>query len=85
LPAIDLDERTESDVEMIAVGAFSPLKGFMGSKDYLRVVRELRLENGLPWSIPISLAIPEDQPSASRWAGRRRSGRGTGASWPCST
>src|SRR5262249_40603005 len=57
LPAIDLDERAESDVEMIAVGAFSPLKGFMNSKDYLRVVREMRLENGLPWSIPITLAV----------------------------
>jgi len=79
LPAIDLDERTESDVEMVAVGAFSPLKGFMGSKDYLRVVRELRLENGLPWSIPISLAIPEDQAERIKVGGqaalRARDGR----------
>ncbi|AUX45543.1 uncharacterized protein SOCE26_070370 [Sorangium cellulosum] len=59
LPAIELDERTESDVEMIAIGAFSPLRGFMNSKDYLRVVREMRLESGLPWSMPITLAVSE--------------------------
>ena len=56
---VALDERSESDVEMIGVGAFSPLKGFMTSKDYLRVVREMRLENGLPWSMPITLASGE--------------------------
>jgi sulfate adenylyltransferase/3'-phosphoadenosine 5'-phosphosulfate synthase len=79
LVALDLDERTESDVEMIAVGAFSPLKGFMGSKDYLRVVREMRLENGLPWSIPITLAVSAEQARrigvGSRAALRARDGR----------
>jgi 3'-phosphoadenosine 5'-phosphosulfate synthase len=60
LPSVRLDERTESDVELIAVGAFSPLKGFMNEKDYLRVVREMRLENGLPWSVPITLAVSEE-------------------------
>ncbi|HLM72517.1 MAG TPA: adenylyl-sulfate kinase, partial [Polyangiaceae bacterium] len=79
LPVIDLDERSESDVEMIGVGAFSPLKGFMGSKDYLRVVRELRLENGLPWSMPISLAVTEEQAERLKVGGqaalRARDGR----------
>ena len=56
LRAIDLDERAESDFSMIASGAFSPLKGFMGSKDYLKVVHAMRLENGLPWPLPITLA-----------------------------
>ena len=63
LPVIDLDERAESDLGMIASGAFSPLKGFMGSKDYLKVVRAMRLENGLPWSLPITLAA---SPEATR-------------------
>ncbi len=63
LPAIDLDERAESDLEMIACGAFSPLKGFMGSKDYLKVVQTMRLENGLPWPLPITLAA---SPEATR-------------------
>ena len=66
LPAIVLDERAAADVENIAVGAFSPLKGFMTSKDYLRVVREMRLENGLVWSVPIALAVTQAQAEAIR-------------------
>jgi 3'-phosphoadenosine 5'-phosphosulfate synthase len=60
MPVVDLDERAASDVEMIAVGAFSPLKGFMNQKDYLKVVRDMRLERGLPWSIPVTLATSEE-------------------------
>lgn len=60
LPWIQLDERAESDLSLLATGAFSPLRGFMGSKDYLRVVREMRLENGLPWPLPVTLAVPSD-------------------------
>ena len=63
LQTLDLDERAASDLEMIASGAFSPLKGFMGSKDYLRVVHAMRLENGLPWTLPITLAA---SPEATR-------------------
>jgi sulfate adenylyltransferase/3'-phosphoadenosine 5'-phosphosulfate synthase len=63
LPVLDLDERAASDLGMIASGAFSPLKGFMGSKDYLKVVRAMRLENGLPWPLPITLAA---SPGATR-------------------
>jgi sulfate adenylyltransferase/3'-phosphoadenosine 5'-phosphosulfate synthase len=66
LPAITLDERAAADVENIAVGAFSPLKGFMTSKDYLRVVREMRLENGLVWSVPITLAVSQAQAESIR-------------------
>lgn len=64
LPAIALDARAESDVERIAVGAFSPLHGFMTSKEYLRVVREMRLERGLPWPLPVTLAVSEAQAEA---------------------
>jgi 3'-phosphoadenosine 5'-phosphosulfate synthase len=66
LPAIVLDERAAADVENIAVGAFSPLKGFMTSKDYLRVVREMRLENGLVWSVPITLSVTQAQAESIR-------------------
>lgn len=57
LPRVQLDERLLSDLEMIAIGALSPLTGFMEKADYERVVTEMRLTNGLPWSIPITLSV----------------------------
>lgn len=61
LPQVVLNHRQLSDLEMIAVGAFSPLEGFMGQRDYDSVVNSERLANGLPWTIPITLAVTEDQ------------------------
>ncbi|MBD2104602.1 sulfate adenylyltransferase [Leptolyngbya sp. FACHB-261] len=60
LPRVRLDERALSDLEMIAIGGFSPLNGFMGQADYERVVLEMHLANGLAWSIPITLSVGEE-------------------------
>ncbi|MEH1851271.1 MAG: sulfate adenylyltransferase [Nostoc sp.] len=60
LPRVQLDDRAVSDVEMIAIGAFSPLTGFMNQEDYDRTVTEMRLANGLVWSIPITLSVREE-------------------------
>ncbi len=57
LPGIRLDARALSDFEMIVQGAFSPLEGFMGRSDYESVVATMRLANGLPWSLPITLPV----------------------------
>ncbi|BAY85234.1 sulfate adenylyltransferase [Calothrix parasitica NIES-267] len=59
LPRVELDERAVSDLEMIAIGGFSPLTGFMNQSDYKRVVSEMRLANGVAWSIPITLSVDE--------------------------
>lgn len=59
LPRVQLSDRSISDLQMIAIGALSPLKGFMGEADYRSVVKEMRLSNGLPWSIPIALSVSE--------------------------
>ena len=48
-----------ADLEMIAIGAYSPLTGFMNQADYERVVAEMRLDNGLVWPIPITLPVDE--------------------------
>lgn len=61
LPVVDLDAEAEADLEMLVTGAYSPLEGFLTSKDWLRVVAEMRLENGLPWPVPVALPIPDDQ------------------------
>jgi len=60
LPSIVADPWTVSDLELIATGAFSPLTGFLGKADYDSVVHTLRLANGLPWSIPITLAVADE-------------------------
>src|SRR5579871_3533869 len=61
LPKIVLNERQISDLELIAIGAVSPLTGFMRQADYESVVHKMRLANGLPWTIPVTLAITEAQ------------------------
>ncbi|AFZ48895.1 sulfate adenylyltransferase [Dactylococcopsis salina] len=61
LPRVQLDQRAVSDLEMIAIGGFSPLRGFMEQGDYERVVTEMHLENGLPWSIPVTLSVSEEE------------------------
>ncbi|HIK18306.1 MAG TPA: sulfate adenylyltransferase [Leptolyngbyaceae cyanobacterium M33_DOE_097] len=60
LPRVQLDARAVSDLEMIAIGGFSPLIGFMEKDDYDRVVNEMHLANGLPWSIPVTLSVSEE-------------------------
>jgi sulfate adenylyltransferase len=59
LPRVRLDARSQSDLEMIAIGAFSPLTGFMGQADYTRVVNDMYLANGLAWSVPITLSVSQ--------------------------
>jgi len=55
LPALELSERALADLECIATGVYSPLEGFLNEQDYRAVVDEMRLANGLPWSIPVTL------------------------------
>lgn len=59
LPKVELGPREIADLEMLAVGAMSPLTGFMSEKDYRSVLHEMRLENGLVWSLPITLSVDE--------------------------
>ncbi len=52
---IELSDRNACDVELLTVGAFSPLEGFMSKEDYDSVVADMRLKNGLLFGLPIVL------------------------------
>ena len=74
LEAVTLTSRELSDLDMLASGALSPLTGFMGREDYERVVEEMRLASGLPWALPVCLAV-EAPPSGDRIALADEAGR----------
>jgi sulfate adenylyltransferase len=55
--SLTLDERGLCDLELVANGGFSPLKGFLGKTDYERVVGEMRLADGTLWPLPVTLPV----------------------------
>jgi sulfate adenylyltransferase len=61
LRSIALTARQLADLHMLAIGAYSPLDGFMRRADYLSVLGQMHLSNGLPWTLPITLAVSQDQ------------------------
>lgn len=66
LPKVIIGPRDTSNIEMIAIGGYSPLEGFMGSKDYKKVLEEMRLSSSLPWTIPITLPVSKDTAKSLR-------------------
>ncbi len=61
LVQLPVGSRQLADLEMLAIGAYSPLTGFMNRADYLGVVNDMHLNNGLPWSVPITLSTSQSQ------------------------
>jgi sulfate adenylyltransferase len=74
LEVVTLTSRELSDLDMLASGALSPLRGFMGKDDYESVVESMRLSDGLPWALPVCLAVPQ-APAGDRVALADESGR----------
>jgi sulfate adenylyltransferase len=74
LEVVALTSREVSDLDMLASGALSPLRGFMGRDDYDAVVESMRLADGLPWALPVCLAVAE-APKRDRVALADESGR----------
>lgn len=59
LRSVQLTQRETCDLEMLAVGAFSPLATFMGKADLERVVDEMRLADGTVFPIPVTLSVDD--------------------------
>ena len=57
LASIQISERTLCDLELLAVGAFSPVDRFMGKEDYFSVLNSMRLKDGTVFPIPITLTV----------------------------
>ena len=67
-PTYQISDRNLHDLELLAVGGFSPLDRFMGRADYQRVLTEMRLADGTLFPIPITLTIDkEDLPTREEW------------------
>ncbi|WP_409343392.1 sulfate adenylyltransferase [Paenibacillus sp. MBLB4367] len=66
LTQIPVNSWAISDLDLIAVGAFSPLTGFMDEADYQSVVQRMRLADGQVWSIPITLGVEKEEASRIR-------------------
>ncbi len=62
LPRFNLKDRQIFDLELLTVGGFAPLKGFMNEADYQGVVKEMRLTDGSLFPIPVVLDVPDSFP-----------------------
>jgi sulfate adenylyltransferase len=60
MPSWSLTARQIADLELLLNGAFSPLEGFMKRGDHEAVCRDLRLEDGTFWPLPIALDVSEE-------------------------
>lgn len=62
LVKIVLSEREQCDLELLAVGGFSPLRGFMNQADYQAVVEHLTLaDRKTVFPLPVTLSLPDDR------------------------
>jgi sulfate adenylyltransferase len=59
-PSCDLTPRHQCDLELLLSGAFSPLRGFLGSADVASVCADMRLSDGTLWPIPVTLDVPDE-------------------------
>ena len=59
-PSWDLTARQLCDLELLLVGGFSPLRGFMTRADYESCCLKMRLAEGTIWPIPITLDVPDE-------------------------
>jgi sulfate adenylyltransferase len=57
--SLTLNQRQVCDLELLLNGGYSPLGGFMGQAQYESVIDHMRLPDGMLWSIPVTLDVPD--------------------------
>lgn len=60
-PRLTLDRREIDDLEMLATGVYSPLRGFMGQADFSSVLDRMRLADGTVWPLPVTLGATREE------------------------
>jgi sulfate adenylyltransferase len=60
-PKLRVSPRELSDLEMLTVGALSPLTGFQAEDEYRSILETMHLTNGLPWTIPVTLSLDDEE------------------------
>ncbi len=61
LPQLPLDARELTDLELLAIGGFSPLRGFMTEEECKAVTSDMHLPGGVPWTIPVALSTTPER------------------------
>ena len=64
LPRLRLSPRTIADLELLTIGGFSPLTGFMTRREYDSVLEDMRLPDGTIWPMPVTLAVSIEESAA---------------------
>jgi len=60
-PQLGINTNLAEDIQNIANGVFSPLEGFLNNNDLENVMKEKRLEDDTPWTIPILLDFDKEE------------------------
>ena len=61
LPGVQLASRELTDLELLAIGGFTPLRGFMTEEQCKSVVNDMHLPGGAPWTVTVTLAAEPDE------------------------
>ena len=60
LPSLRVDYELLSDIEQIAEGSYSPLRGFMDIEELKSTLNECMLTNGTVWTLPILFQVKQE-------------------------
>lgn len=64
LVKVPLTSREVSDLFMLAMGAYTPLNGFMGHEDWRGCCIDMQTADGVFWPIPITVSCDDDTAGA---------------------